>query len=68
MNALPATSSPELISPLAAKLVQFLAQKHAMGYRYRETRAARCVSWIAFLTLAYRQKTLLSRWPWCTIT
>ena len=36
MNALPASSSPELISPLASKLVQFLAQKHAMGYRYRE--------------------------------
>ncbi len=36
MNALPAISSPELISPLASKLVQFLAQKHAMGYRYRE--------------------------------
>lgn len=36
MNALPAGSSPELISPLASKLVQFLAQKHAMGYRYRD--------------------------------
>ena len=36
MNALPAISSPELISPLASKLVQFLSQKHAMGYRYRE--------------------------------
>ena len=36
MNALPAISSPELISPLASKLVQFLAQEHAMGYRYRE--------------------------------
>jgi len=36
MNALPAISSPELISPLASKLVQFLAQKQAMGYRYRE--------------------------------
>src|ERR1700683_1017862 len=36
MNDLPAISSPELISPLASKLVQFLAQKHAMGYRYRE--------------------------------
>ena len=36
MNAAPASSSPELISPLASKLVQFLAQKHAMGYRYRE--------------------------------
>jgi len=36
MNALPASSSPEFISPLAPKLVQFLAQKHAMGYRYRE--------------------------------
>ena len=56
MNALPASSSPELISPLASKLVQFLAQKQAMGYRYK-TRAARCASWIAFSTLAYRQKT-----------
>jgi integrase/recombinase XerD len=36
MNALLAISSPELISPLASKLEQFLAQKHAMGYRYRE--------------------------------
>ena len=36
MNTSPASSSPELISPLASKLVQFLAQKHAMGYRYRE--------------------------------
>ena len=36
MSALPASSSPEFISPLAPKLVQFLAQKHAMGYRYRE--------------------------------
>jgi hypothetical protein len=36
MNALPVISSPELISPLASKLVQFLVQKHAMGYRYRE--------------------------------
>jgi hypothetical protein len=36
MNALPAISSPEFISPLAPKLVRFLAQKHAMGYRYRE--------------------------------
>src|SRR5450432_2464481 len=36
MNALPPISSPALISPLASKLVQFLAQKHAMGYRYRE--------------------------------
>jgi hypothetical protein len=36
MNAAPASSSPELTSPLASKLGQFLAQKHAMGYRYRE--------------------------------
>jgi integrase/recombinase XerD len=36
MSTLPASSSPEFISPLASKLVQFLAQKHAMGYRYRE--------------------------------
>ena len=35
MNVLPASSSPDFISPLAPKLVQFLAQKHAMGYRYR---------------------------------
>jgi hypothetical protein len=35
MNALPASSS-DFTSPLAPKLVQFLAQKHAMGYRYRE--------------------------------
>ena len=33
MNALPASSSFELISPLASKLVQFLAQKRAMGSR-----------------------------------
>jgi hypothetical protein len=33
MNALPASSSPEFISPLASKLVQFLAQKRAMGSR-----------------------------------
>ena len=36
MNTSPASSSPELISPLASKLVQFLAQKHATGDRYRE--------------------------------
>jgi integrase len=36
MSIMPASSFPELISPLASKLVQFLAQKHAMGYRYRE--------------------------------
>ena len=36
MSTLPANSSPEFISPLAPKLVQFLAQKHAMGYSYRE--------------------------------
>jgi hypothetical protein len=36
MNALPALSSPELISPLAPKLVRFLAQKHALSYRFRE--------------------------------
>jgi integrase len=36
MSILPASSSPQFTSPLASKLVQFLAQKHAMGYRYRE--------------------------------
>ena len=42
MSALPTSSSPEPISPLAPKLVQFLAQKHAMGYRYKgESRALR---------------------------
>src|SRR5580700_2119139 len=36
MSTLPASSSPKFTSPLASKLVQFLAQKHAMGYPYRE--------------------------------
>ena len=67
MNALPASSSPEFISPVAPKLVQFLAQKHAMATAI-ERRVARCASWIAFSTLAYRQKILLSRWELCTIT
>jgi integrase/recombinase XerD len=35
MSAIPA-NSPKFTSPLAVKLEQFLAQKHAMGYRYRE--------------------------------
>ena len=69
MNALPANSSPEFISPLAPRLVQFLAQKHAMGYRYREEgRALRELDRFLNTTLAYRQKILLSRWRWCTIT
>ena len=36
MSTLPASSSPKFTSPLASALVQFLAQKHAMGYCYRE--------------------------------
>jgi len=36
MSTVPANSSFELISPLALRLSQFLALKHAMGYRYRE--------------------------------
>lgn len=36
MSALPRSFAPEFTSPLAPKLLQFLAQKHAMGYRYRE--------------------------------
>lgn len=35
MSTMPA-NSPEFTSPLAAKLEQFLAQKRAMGYRYKE--------------------------------
>jgi integrase/recombinase XerD len=35
MSNMPA-NSPKFTSPLAATLEQFLAQKHAMGYRYRE--------------------------------
>jgi len=36
------TSDSPLISPLAAQLTRFLAQKHAMGYRYQdEARALR---------------------------
>jgi len=33
--------STEFISPLALRLSQFLALKHAMGYRYREEGRAR---------------------------
>jgi hypothetical protein len=36
MSAVPAKAGAEFLSPLAAQLGQFLAQKHAMGYRYRE--------------------------------
>jgi integrase len=36
MSTIPASSGSTFISPLASKLVQFLTQKHAMGYRYRE--------------------------------
>jgi integrase/recombinase XerD len=36
MNALPASSHFGFVSPLAPQLAQFLALKHAMGYRYRE--------------------------------
>ena len=36
MSTQPASSSAEFTSPLASKLVQFLAQKHAMAYRYRD--------------------------------
>jgi integrase/recombinase XerD len=36
MSTLPASSSPGFTSPLAPKLIQFLAQKRARGYRYRE--------------------------------
>ena len=35
MSTMPA-NSPKFTSPLANKLEHFLAQKHAMGYRYRE--------------------------------
>jgi integrase/recombinase XerD len=35
MSTMPA-NIPKFTSPLASKLEQFLAQKHAMGYRYRE--------------------------------
>lgn len=35
MSTPPASSCPTFISPSATKLAQFLAQKHAMGYRYR---------------------------------
>ena len=67
MNALPASSSPELISPLASKLVQFLAQKQAMGYRYRdEGRALRELD--RFLNTRLSPEDPLSRWPLCTIT
>lgn len=36
MSSSPANSSTIFISPLASKLLEFLNQKHAMGYRYRE--------------------------------
>jgi integrase/recombinase XerD len=36
MSTLPASPCSVFVSPLASRLVQFLAQKHAMGYRYRE--------------------------------
>jgi integrase/recombinase XerD len=36
MSTLRASSSFEFVSPLAAQLDQFIALKHAMGYRYRE--------------------------------
>ena len=36
MSAVPAKANAEFLSPLAAQLGQFLAQKRAMGYRYRE--------------------------------
>ncbi len=36
MSAVPAKADAEFLSPLAAQLGQFLAQKRAMGYRYRE--------------------------------
>jgi hypothetical protein len=66
MSTLPA-DSPKFTSPLAAKFEQFLAQKHAMGYRYKEEgRALRELD--RFLILAYRRKILLSRWRLCTIT
>jgi|GEM_PF-5794907 hypothetical protein len=39
--------STEFISPLALRLSQFLALKHAMGYRYREG-AAHYRIWIVF--------------------
>jgi hypothetical protein len=55
MNALPASPSPEFISPLASKLVQFLAQKRAMGYRYREeSRVARVGSFSEHSPIARR--------------
>ena len=36
MSALRASSDCGFVSPLASQLAQFLALKHAMGYRYRE--------------------------------
>ena len=56
MSTMP-SDSPKFTSPLAARLEQFLAQKHAMGYRYEEG-AARCAGWIASSILAYRRKIL----------
>jgi integrase/recombinase XerD len=36
MSIAPASSQSGFVSPLAPQLSQFLAMKHAMGYRYRE--------------------------------
>ena len=36
MNTLPTSPHFGFVSPLASQLAQFLALKHAMGYRYRE--------------------------------
>ena len=36
MSTVPEKPGVAFISPLATQLGQFLAQKHAMGYRYRE--------------------------------
>jgi hypothetical protein len=68
MNAVPANSGMLFISPLALRLSQFLALKHAMGYRYREKRAAHCRSWIVFLTLDFPQTIPSSPRRLCTIT
>lgn len=44
MNPLPTSPYFGFVSPLAPQLAQFLALKHAMGYRYREEgRALRCL-------------------------
>lgn len=36
MSTVPKMSGAAFTSPLATQIVEFLAQKHAMGYRYRE--------------------------------